>query len=91
MRASYLLTSAVLALSTSVTAGPLEHTDFTFAQWVEDVIANPNGNHLSPSEVVAAIYETRASSPTLKRASCETSGDWGRANVCMSFVMLSIR
>ena len=83
MRASYFLSSALLALFTSVTAGPLKGTDFILTQWVEDVIAGPNGNHLSPSEAVAAIDEARASTSTLKRANCETSGNWGRANVRM--------
>ena len=90
MRASYLLTYALLALSTSVVAGPLKRTNFTFAQWIEDIIANPNGNHLSLSEAVAAIDDARASGSMLKRASCETSGDWGRANVCMGLLILSV-
>lgn len=82
MRTSSLVIPVLFALSASVSADPLKPSSFTFCQWVEDIIADPNGIHLSPSEAVAAVDEARAGTTTLlRRANCETSGDWGRANV----------
>lgn len=53
--------------------------EFTFVQWVEDIIADPDGNHLSPEEAVAAKNAAVEATPLLKRAYCEES--WPRANV----------
>ena len=78
---SSFLVSALLALSTSVAAAPSAptSTEFTFAQWIEDIIADPTGSHLSPAEAVAAKNAAVASNTLGKRINCDQS--WGRANV----------
>ncbi|KAF2996618.1 hypothetical protein E8E13_001820 [Curvularia kusanoi] len=76
---STLLVSALAALSTSVAAAPSPAADFSFAQWIEDIIADPNGSHLSPAEAVKAKdAAVAAASPLQKRANCDH--DWARAN-----------
>lgn len=76
---------ALLTLATSVTAAPATSaTTFTFAQWIEDIIANPDGDHLTPEEAVAArIAAVSAANPLNVRAvSCkEEQASWRRANV----------
>lgn len=88
MHASPLLLAALAALSTSAlaapsspSAAPAAAADFSFAQWVEDIIANPAGAHLSPSEAVEAKNAAVAAStsPFQKRVNCDR--DWARANV----------
>lgn len=78
-----LHTIAALTLSACVAAIPgartTSTTPFTFAQWVEDIIADPNGDHLSPEEAVAAKNAAVAATPIERRANCEQS--WPRANV----------
>lgn len=77
--ASFLV-SVLLALSTSAAAAPSTSTstEFTFVQWIEDIIADPAGDHLSPEEAVAA--KNAAMSNTLqKRVNCDQP--WGSANV----------
>lgn len=70
-----LPTLALIALATSVAAIPTASTTaaapFTFAQWVEDIIANPDGDHLTPEQAVAAKNAAVASTNSLdKRAWC---------------------
>lgn len=78
-----LHTLAVMSLSALVmarpdakgtTAGP-----FTFAQWIEDIIADPHGDHLSPEEAVAAKNAAVAANPLEKRVWCDQN--LPRANV----------
>lgn len=78
---SSLVLSALVALSTSVAAAPSAptSTEFTFAQWIEDIIADPTGDHLSPEEAVAAKNDAVASISLGKRLNCDQN--WGRANV----------
>jgi hypothetical protein len=86
MHASPLLLAALAALSTSALAAPSASTapaaaDFSFAQWVEDMIADPAGAHLSPAEAVEAKNAAVAASlsPLRKRINCDKA--WARANV----------
>ncbi|KAH8724868.1 hypothetical protein GQ44DRAFT_707950 [Phaeosphaeriaceae sp. PMI808] len=77
----------LLTLSASVaaipTAASTSGTTFTFTQWIEDIIANPNGDHLTPDEAVAAKNAAVASTNPLNtrapRCMDEFDG-WGRAN-----------
>lgn len=80
MHASPLLLAA-LAAPSSPSAAPAAAADFSFAQWVEDIIANPAGAHLSPSEAVEAknAAVAKSTSPFQKRVNCDR--DWARANV----------
>ncbi|KAJ4342408.1 hypothetical protein N0V87_001026 [Didymella glomerata] len=77
---SSFLLPVLLALSTSVAAAPSTptSTEFTFAQWIEDIIADPTGDHLSPEEAVAAKNAAVASNTLGKRINCDQN--WGRAN-----------
>jgi hypothetical protein len=74
---------AVLALAVSVTAAPATSaTSFTFAQWIEDIIANPDGDHLTPEQAVEAKNAAVAvSNPLSVRAPRCMEGVWARANV----------
>jgi hypothetical protein len=74
---------AVLALAVSVTAAPATSaTSFTFAQWIEDIIANPDGDHLTPEQAVEAKNAAVAvSNPLNVRAPRCMEGVWARANV----------
>jgi len=50
---------AVLALSHIVGAFPTASTaksSFSFVDWVDGIIANPDGEHLTPEEAVAAFH-----------------------------------
>ncbi|OSS45734.1 hypothetical protein B5807_09471 [Epicoccum nigrum] len=85
MHASPLLLAALAALSTSALAAPSASTapaaaDFSFAQWVEDMIADPAGAHLSPAEAVEAKNAAVAASLSSlrKRINCDKA--WARAN-----------
>lgn len=68
-------TASVVALALAViaAAAPTSQTTFSFAQWVEDIIANPE-TALSPEEAVAAANAadvvTSAGGLT-KRALCQ--------------------
>lgn len=95
MHFSSLIISTILALSATAAAAPTTtSTDFTFAQWIEDIIANPQGDHLSPEEAVAAknaaVASASATNPLLQeRAYCDQK--WGRANAndaasCLSYL-----
>ncbi|KAK3385356.1 hypothetical protein B0H63DRAFT_543672 [Podospora didyma] len=59
MVGSTLFTLALLALSHAVNAAPTAEvtesvtSTFSFRNWVEGIIANPNGNNLTPEEAVA--------------------------------------
>jgi hypothetical protein len=78
---------SLIALSASVAAIPTTGTTsavtFTFAQWIEDIIANPDGNHLSPEEAVAAKNAAVATANPLdtRAPRCMDEYDWSRANV----------
>jgi hypothetical protein len=78
--------TTLLAIGYSVVAMPATTTttaSFAFSQWIEDIIADPTGNHLSPEEAVSA--KKAAASTVLdmleKRAWCQ-DGVWPAANVC---------
>lgn len=72
--AALALAALVAAIPTTTSTAP-----FTFVQWVEDIIANPEGDHLSPEEAVAAKNAAVEALPLLKRANCDQN--WPRANV----------
>lgn len=84
-------TLATLALSACVAAIPdaaacdravNSTATFTFSEWIEGIIANPGGEHLTPLEAVEAKNVAIAGSPDLplsKRYNCDQT--WGRANV----------
>ena len=58
---------AVLALSQAVGAIPTANTvepRFSFVEWVDSIIANPDGDHLTPEEAVAAFHAAGGSSQT---------------------------
>lgn len=91
MHASPLLLAFLAALSTSALAAPsaaAAAADFSFAQWVEDIISDPSGAHLSPSEAVEAKNAAVAAStsPFEKRVNCDKA--WARANVHLPFSAL---
>jgi hypothetical protein len=56
---------ALLAVGQAVgavpTAGALPPT-FSFVDWVDQIIADPDGDHLSPEEAVVAFYAAASSS-----------------------------
>lgn len=67
-------TLTLLALSTSVAASPAPiatrtdvDTPFTFSQWIEGIIADPNGSHLTAEEAIAASHMKRRSDNHVKR------------------------
>lgn len=77
------ISTLALYLAASVAAIPQglsTRSEFTISQWVEDIISNPSGTHLSPEEAVAAKHASVAANPLSKRVICDTPG-WGRANV----------
>lgn len=91
MHASPLLLAFLAALSTSALAAPsaaAAAADFSFAQWVEDIISDPSGAHLSPTEAVEAKNAAVAAStsPFEKRVNCDKA--WARANVRLPFPSL---
>ncbi|KAJ0335586.1 hypothetical protein COL154_004446 [Colletotrichum chrysophilum] len=67
------MVALALAITTTAAPAPTSHTTFSFAQWVEDIIANPD-TALSPEEAVtaanAADIVTSAGGLT-KRAFCQ--------------------
>lgn len=63
-----LVTLALSALVTAVLTTS-STTPFSFVQWVEDIIANPDGDHLSPEEAVAR-KAAEVSHSVVKRANC---------------------
>ncbi|KAH7138698.1 hypothetical protein B0J11DRAFT_500900 [Dendryphion nanum] len=83
---------SLLAMCISVTAIPSLSTSstapFTFAQWIEDIITNPDGDHLTPEEAVAAKNAAEASrNPLTKRAWCQetfTSANANDAAACLN-------
>lgn len=54
------LATVTLAFSAAVNAAATPNT-FSWESWVNDIIANPNGTHLSPEEAVAASEASRGS------------------------------
>lgn len=74
---------AFLATISMVAAAPAETKAFTFSQWIEDIIANPDGDHLSPEQAVAAKLAAIESDGSLgKRAWCQAG--FADANVSCS-------
>lgn len=72
--AELLLASLALAPALALPAAPTEGDSevFSFAKWIEGIIANPAGNNLTPDEAVAAWSAssngTRAVGALAKRA-----------------------
>lgn len=85
----YVSVTSLFALSLSATAvsgapaldtTSLGEVPFTFTSWIDGMIANPNGNHLSPDEAVDAAYN--GSSLQLgKRVWCDVEASHPRTNV----------
>lgn len=77
---------ALILSATAVSGAPALDTTsvgevpFTFTSWVEGMIANPNGNHLSPDEAVDAVYNT-SSIQLGKRVWCDVEASHPRTNV----------
>jgi len=75
--------SAAAVPATTTTATTTSGTTFSFSQWVEDIIANPD-TALTPDEAVEAAQaaDVVGSAGGLeKRAWCQ---EGGRANVCLA-------
>ena len=76
---------ALLTLSTSVaaipTASTTSATPFTFVQWIEDIIANPNGDHLTPEQAVAAKNAAVAEANPLEKRAPRCQAEFKDANV----------
>lgn len=62
--------------TTSSTTTAATHS-FSISQWIEDIIADPNGAHLSPEEAVAAKSAAVEANPLTKKAWCH---DWSNAS-----------
>ncbi|OAK97778.1 hypothetical protein IQ06DRAFT_296081 [Phaeosphaeriaceae sp. SRC1lsM3a] len=66
---------ALILSATTISAAPAPDTTsadeapFTFSSWIDGILADPNGNHLSPHEAVAAANRTAARLG--KRAICD--------------------
>ena len=43
----------VVSLASAILAPAQEAAPFSFAKWADEIIADPNGNHLSPEEAIA--------------------------------------
>ena len=56
-------------VAAAVPAEPLHKSVFSYSQWVEDIIANPNGDNFTPEQAVAA-----ASNSTDIGSMCSASG-----------------
>ncbi|ORY13955.1 hypothetical protein BCR34DRAFT_613085 [Clohesyomyces aquaticus] len=94
----FLPTFAALALTVSVAAVPTASNaaaaaPFTFSQWIEDIIANPDGQHLSPEEAVAAknaaVGAESPANPLLKRKpNCDGFGHANAKNAasCLDYL-----
>lgn len=54
------IATTTLALSAGINAAATPNA-FSWESWVNDIIANPNGTHLSPEEAVAASEASRGS------------------------------
>ena len=90
------LAFSLVALATAASAvavpAATSGTTFSFSQWVEDIIANPD-TALTPDEAIAAA-KAAAGVGSLggleKRAWCDAVGS-GRANVCHPSGCASVR
>lgn len=84
----FLATLAFLAVSTSVSATPTAEkvsvVPFTFVQWIKDIIAEPNGDHMSPEEAVAAKNAAVAAANPLEQRAARCQADFKDANVSPS-------
>ncbi|KAH6611781.1 hypothetical protein B0J18DRAFT_441990 [Chaetomium sp. MPI-SDFR-AT-0129] len=97
-------TFVLLAVCRAVGASPTTDTTFvtstfSFAEWVEGIIADPQGNHLTAKQAIAAFYAGRNNTvfsenvrrgPLLKRASCNeqpnTEVPVGDAVSCINYL-----
>lgn len=73
---SALVPLALLALSQAVGAIPTPETaapSFSFVEWVDSIIANPNGDHLTPEEAVAAFHAAGGSNQTFRASACSVA------------------
>lgn len=81
----FALPLAALAIAASVAAAPAgtSGTTFSFEQWVEDIIANPD-TALTPDEAIAAAEEAAVvgSAGGLQKRAVWCDGGWKRAPVC---------
>ena len=77
-----VLTSQVLAAPVDATVASTEEvtTRFSFAEWVDSIIANPD-TALSPEEAVQAYMETANATLPAPAAGVEKRG-WDAAVVC---------
>ena len=76
-----LSTAAVLASSSLVMARPAPASNdngaqaFSWENWVEGIIADPNGNHLSPEDAVEASKATESKrSLVIRDTTCRGDG-----------------
>jgi hypothetical protein len=71
---AFAITSLVVAVPTASTTGV--SSTFSFSNWVESIIANPDGDNLSPEQVVeawqASLNNTQADGALQKRFVCNT-------------------
>jgi hypothetical protein len=81
----YIPALALLILSASVAAVPTTSktsvVPFTFVQWIEDIIANPNGDNLTPDEAVAAKNAAYAAANQLDKRAPWCQDQFKSANV----------
>lgn len=68
LMASTALAAAVPA--TLATNAEIRSSTFSFSSWVEEIIANPDGDHLSPDEAVEAFFAAENAGSLDKRATC---------------------
>ncbi|KAM7203602.1 hypothetical protein V8F20_003897 [Naviculisporaceae sp. PSN 640] len=61
---SFICILSILTLCLSAAATPVANKRFSFRTWVEDIIQNPDGNHLSPEEAIAAWQASAQSNYT---------------------------
>ena len=54
------LLAACGAVGAIPTAAPVA-SNFSFVEWVDQIIADPEGDHLTPEQAVAAFYASRGS------------------------------
>jgi hypothetical protein len=73
-----LTTVALLAVCRAVGAAPaaaaaVVTSSFSFAEWVEQIIADPQGDHLTPEQAVAAFQAGQNSTNTSTSTSTSSS------------------
>jgi hypothetical protein len=75
------LASLAMAPALALPAAPTQGEIFSFGNWIDGIIANPDGNNLTPDEAVAAwrasSNETHAGGALETRADLRCmSGNW---------------